>query len=126
MSVKVKVKGDYSKTYSFLKRCGRDLSDAYLNKWGAMGVMALRDATPQDTGLTGASWYYRIIRRRDSISIEWNNSNVVDGVPIALIIQYGHATKSGGYISGIDYINPALRPIFKQIEDEVWKEVRSK
>lgn len=116
-------KGDLAKTQSFLKRTQK-LTYSDLDKFGVKGVEALKRATPVDTGLTANSWYYRIIRNRDSVSIQWLNSNVQDGVPIAIILQYGHGTGTGGFVKGIDYINPSIRPIFDQIAENVWREVR--
>lgn len=116
-------KGDLAKTTNFLKR-NIKLKFADLDKYGQRGVEALRNATPVDTGLTAKSWYYKIVRKEGSVSIQWYNSNIQDGVPIAVILQYGHATGTGGYVQGIDYINPALHPIFDKIVQEAWKEVR--
>lgn len=84
---------------------------------------ALAAATPLDTGETASSWGYRIRRKKDSVTIEWTNSNVVDGVPIAVILQYGHGTRNGGYVQGRDYINPAIRSVFDQLANDAWKEV---
>ncbi len=93
------------------------------DKYGAAGVKALSAATPVDTGKTAGSWSYEIIQKNQSVEIIWNNSNIQNGVPIAVILQYGHATKSGGWVQGRDYINPAIQPIFDQIAEEAWKEV---
>lgn len=117
-------KGDWSKTFNFLRKNRKfDISD--LNKYGAEGVRALAAATPTDTGTTAASWDYRIVRTKDQITIEWLNYNIVDGVPIAVILQYGHGTGTGGYVQGIDYINPALAPLFNEIANNAWREVTS-
>jgi hypothetical protein len=123
----LEVKGDFSKTYKSLK----DLSlfSTYklmgiLEKYGEEGVRALQSTTPKDSGLTASSWSYDIEVEKDLITISWNNSNINDGVPIAVLIQYGHGTGTGGYVEGVDYINPAMHPIFKQIADSAWKEVR--
>lgn len=116
-------KGELAKTTNFLKRSAKlDFSD--LDKFGRRGVEALKNATPVDTGLTAKSWYYKIVRDENSVSIQWLNSNVQNGVPIAVILQYGHGTGTGGYVRGIDYINPSLRPIFDGIVSDIWKEVR--
>lgn len=88
-----------------------------------MGVNALSNATPVESALTASSWYYEVESRRGYHSIRWYNSNVNQGVPIAIILQYGHGTGTGGYVRGRDYINPAIRPVFDQIANEVWKEV---
>lgn len=115
-------RGDLTKTDSFLKRC-RKIKYTDLDKFGRQGVEALSRSTPVDTGLTSKSWYYKITQDKRSVSIGWYNKNVNDGVSIAIILQYGHATGTGGYVQGVDYINPSIRPIFDKIEEEVWKEV---
>lgn len=94
-----------------------------LKKYGEQGVEALRNATPKDTGKTADSWYYVIERDGDKVRIKFENSNNNDGTPIAILLQYGHATGGGGYVEGRDYINPVVRPIFDQIANEAWKEV---
>lgn len=120
--LKFKVTGDYKKTRSFLKRLHNfKLKD--LEKYGEMGLQALVDSTPVDTALTAASWGYKIEQSNGIISISWTNSNVSNGVPVAILIQYGHVTKNGGYVQGIDYINPALKPVFEQIAKSAWYEV---
>lgn len=120
--ISVKVGGSFKKTESFLKRNKR-MKFSSLDKYGKEGVQALASATPVDTGLTAASWHYEIERNEGSTSIVWKNSNIVDGTPIAVILQYGHATRNGGYVQGTDYINTALKPIFERIADSAWKEV---
>lgn len=115
-------KGDFKKTYNFLKRA-KKLSMDDLREYGELGVEALSQATPRDSGRTAESWYYQIVQTKDGYSLEFLNSNVVDGVPIAIIIQYGHGTGTGGYVQGRDYINPAIRPIFDDIARNLWKEV---
>lgn len=94
-----------------------------LKKYAERGVQALRDNTPKDTGRTANSWYYDIEQKGDSVTISWKNSNINDGVLIAAIIQYGHGTGTGGYVRGTDYINPAMKPVFQQIADDIWREV---
>lgn len=94
-----------------------------LDKYGQRGVEALRDMTPIDTGMTANSWHYEIIQNGSGVSVVWNNSNVNDGVNIALILQTGHGTRNGGYVVGVDYINPALQPIFDELAQAAWKEV---
>lgn len=121
-----KQKGDFSKLTHFLQNAKNGIAVDILDKYGREGVKALASATPKDTGKTAASWTYRIIRQKDSVSITFENSNIQNGVPIAIILQYGHATRNGGWVQGKDYINPAIRPIFDQLADEAWKEaVRS-
>lgn len=97
------------------------LSD--LDKYGREGVSALASATPVDSGKTASSWSYEIIKEKDSVKLTFSNSNIQNGVPIAVILQYGHATRNGGWVQGRDYINPAIRPIFDKIADQAWKEV---
>jgi len=96
-----------------------------LRRYAQEGVDALSRATPVDSGETAASWYYEIRRTPGSIKIEWKNSNIVNGVPIAIILQYGHATGNGGYVQGRDYINPAIQPVFDRISESIWKELSS-
>lgn len=119
----LKNKGDFSKTTNFLKRITKLDYKSILSKYGKMGVDALAKATPIDTGLTASSWSYEIVEDDGGATIYWKNSNVVKGVSIAVILQYGHGTGTGGYVEGVDYINPALRSIFEGIADDAWKEV---
>lgn len=121
--VKFESHGDLSRTKIFIEKCKNVVNLSSFNKYGDMGVEALELATPMDSGVTAASWYYEIKNERGGISIEWKNSNNNDGVPIAILIQYGHATGTGGYVQGRDFINPAMQPIFDQIAEEMWKEV---
>lgn len=116
-------KGSLQKTMNFLRRARR-LNYDVLDMYGEIGVEALANNTPKDTGLTAASWYYQIVEREDGVSIEWNNSNLGDGwCPIAVILQYGHATGTGGWVEGRDYINPAIQPIFDDIANQIWRGV---
>lgn len=121
----VKQKGDFSKTEKFLNTINKKLYYRNLQKYAEQGVAALASATPIDSGTTANSWDYEIRKTKNSVSIYWTNSNVNKGVPIAVIIQYGHGTRNGGYVQGRDYINPAMRPIFDKIAENVWKEVIS-
>lgn len=121
--ITVTAKGDFSKTEKFLERIREAIHLGSLDKYGKQGVAALAAATPKDTGKTASSWGYEIKHSGDTVSITWTNSNVNDGVPIAVIIQYGHATGWGGYVKGVDYINPAMEPVFEDIATKVWKEV---
>lgn len=123
--IQVKQGGDFKKTEKFLKKSfGRDYLTV-LEKYGQQGVAALSAATPIDTGLTSISWSYKIIQNEGTISVVWENSNIQKGINIAIILQYGHGTRNGGYVSGRDYINPALKPIFDKMADAAWKEVTS-
>lgn len=116
-------KGDFSNLTNFLERSKELVKVGDLNKYGQEGVAALSAATPVDTGVTANSWSYKITRKDGSISISFYNSNIQNGVPIAIILQYGHGTKNGGWVEGRDYINPAVRPIFDKIVNKAWKEV---
>ena len=116
-------KGDFSNLSSFLEKAKEAINIGELDKYGREGVNALASATPIDTGVTADSWYYKIDRKPGSITISFNNSNVNNGVPIAIILQYGHATGNGGWVEGRDYINPAIQPIFDKIANDAWKEV---
>lgn len=107
-----------------MKRANRLNLDVILNQYGQEGVEALRAATPKDTGTTANSWSYAVHKGTGSITITWSNSNIVDGVPIAVILQYGHGTRNGGYVQGTDYINPAMKPIFDKIAQRAWEEVK--
>ena len=116
-------KGDFSKLTSFLERTKETVYLGDLNKYGRQGVAALASATPVDTGKTVSSWSYKIENNNGSVSISFENSNVQDGVPIAIILQYGHGTRNGGWVEGRDYINPEIQPIFDKIVNDAWKEV---
>ena len=116
-------KGDFSKTTKFLERAKRIVRISDLDKYAKKGVEALMSATPIDSGLTRESWSYEIVNNKGSITINFNNSNIQDNVPIAIIIQYGHATGNGGWVEGRDYINPAIQPIFDEITNNIWREV---
>ena len=116
-------KGDFSKLTRFLERAKNLVHLSDLDRYGREGVAALASATPVDTGKTAASWYYDIKINKESASITFNNSNIQNGVPIAIILQYGHATRYGGWVEGRDYINPAIQPIFDGIATKAWKEV---
>lgn len=119
-----KQKGDWKKTRTFLKRCRELDLDKVLAQYGQEGVEALAAATPKRTGKTAASWSYTVTKGKDQIVITWSNSNIVDGVPIAVVLQYGHGTRNGGYVEGTDYINPAMKPIFDRIAARAWGEVK--
>lgn len=121
--IAVTAKGNFNKTERFLERMKNFAHIGHLDIYGREGVEALKEATPKDTGKTANSWSYEISHRKGTTSITWTNSNINKGVPIAVIIQYGHGTRSGRYVQGIDYINPAMRPVFEKIADKVWKEV---
>lgn len=121
--ITVKSNGNFSKTTRFLERAKRAIKISDLDKYGARGVAALSKMSPIESGKTASSWYYKIENTNGKISISFYNSNIQNGVPIAIIIQYGHGTGTGGYVQGRDYINPAIRSIFDQITQDVWNEV---
>ena len=121
--IKVTHKGSFKNVEAFLKRMKKREQFAILEKYGPIGVKALAAATPVDSSETANSWYYEIVDRPGYFSIQWLNSNMEDGISIAAIIQYGHATRNGSWVEGRDYINPAMRPIFDQIANDMWKEV---
>lgn len=116
-------KGDFSKTIRFLGKAKKAVKLTDLDRFGHEGVAALASATPIGTGRTANSWYYEIERSGGSITISFHNSNINEGVNIAIILQYGHGTGTGGWVQGRDYINPAIQPIFDKIADEAWREV---
>ena len=116
-------KGDFSKTKRYLERVKSAARLSILDKYGRKGVAALASATPTETGKTASSWFYEISHNKGSATITFSNSNINKGVPIAIILQYGHGTGTGGWVEGRDYINPAIQPIFDKIANEAWKEV---
>lgn len=124
--IRCTVKGDFKKTTSFLNRIRKLDFESTLTKYAEEGVQALASATPKVTGKTAASWNYEIVRSKGRISIFWTNDNFNDGVPIAVVLDYGHATANGGFVQGRHYISPAIQPVFDRIADAAWKEVAKK
>lgn len=118
-------KGDFSKTNRYFEKLLKAIKLDNMDKYGRAGVAALSSATPVDSGKTASSWSYQIEQSSSSVSIQFLNSNINKGVPIAIILQLGHGTGTGGYVQGRDYINPAIQPIFDQMAEEAWKEVTS-
>lgn len=118
-------KGDFVKFSSFLEKARNKVRLGDLDRYGREGVAALASATPVDTGLTANSWHYEIVRNNGYTAINFHNTNFQNGVPIAIILQYGHATGNGGWVQGRDYINPAIQPIFDKLANEAWREVTS-
>ena len=123
--IKVTNKGDFSKLTRYFVNLKKTIKTKDLERFGKEGVAALQSTTPQDTGLTARSWYYEIEIKNGRATISFNNSNIQNGVPIAIILQYGHGTRNGGWVEGRDYINPALRPVFDKIATDAWREVTS-
>lgn len=121
--IRFRHKGDFSRTYKYLGKAKRAVQLMDLDKFGREGVAALASATPVESGLTAASWHYQIVHKSGSSTIMFNNSNNQNGVPIAIILQYGHGTRNGGWVQGRDYINPAIQPVFDRIADSAWREV---
>lgn len=123
--IRVTTRGSFQKTQTFLSRMKTRQQFSVLHKYGPIGVAALSGATPRDRGVTAAGWYYEIVDRPGYFAIHWYNSHVEEpgAISIAAIIQYGHGTRTGGYVQGIDYINPVMRPIFDQMVTDMWKEV---
>ena len=125
--IKIRCRGSYEKTEKFLTKC-KDVNDIrrILEKYGREGVSALSAATPIDSGETASSWYFEIIQNKDEISLVFNNSSSTkNGIPIAILLQYGHGNGKGGYVRGQDFINPAIQPIFDRIAEEAWREVNT-
>lgn len=122
-SIKLSSKGDLKKTTNYLEHLKQVIKMSTLDRYGKEGVSLLASATPVDTGETSKSWSYEIKRYRESVKLVFKNSNIQNGVPIALVIQYGHATRNGGYIQGRDYINPVVRPLFDKMASDLWEEV---
>lgn len=123
--IRLKAKGDFSKASQHLKKLSEASKLKFLEKYGQRGVAALSAATPVDSGLTASSWSYEIQRGDGSVSVVFLNSNIPNGFPVAIMLQYGHGTGTGGWVEGRDYINPAIRPIFDAMAEEAWKEVTS-
>ena len=121
--ISFKQKGDFSKTTNYLKQIKQQRILNVLKQYGQKGVNALAAETPKDTGLTASSWYYKIEQTDTAATLTFCNSNVKDGVPIAIILQFGHGTNNGGWVEGRDYINPAIQPLFDEITKSAWREV---
>ena len=115
--------GNFDKTEKWFNETLKTINNMNLDKYGQLGVQALMSATPIDTGLAASSWYYDIEKKNGSSAIRFYNSDIENGINVAVILQYGHATKNGGWVEGRDYINPAIRPVFDQIVKDAWKEV---
>lgn len=121
--IQFRQKGDFSKLTRYLERMKNAIRLGVLDKYGHAGVSALSSATPVESGLTASSWYYEVVHEAGSAQIIFSNSHVNQGVPIAIILQYGHGTGTGGWVQGRDYINPAIQPVFDKIANDAWREV---
>ena len=124
--IKFRHKGDFSGLERYLGRSAEGIPLSVLDKYGQEGVRALSASTPKDTGTTAGSWYYRTEKSKGVLKLIFCNSNIQNGTPVAVVIQYGHAARNGGFVQGRDYINPALRPIFDRLAQEAWEEVRKR
>ena len=125
MQISFTTRGSTDKTEKFLKKITTNDIYSRVDSIAKAGVTALASATPKDTGKAASSWSYTISRKQGRFTITWTNSDVEDGFPVVVMRQYGHGTGTGGYVEGIDFINPAIRPVFDKIADQVWKEVTS-
>lgn len=121
--IKFRHEGDFSKTFRFMEKAKSAVRLSQFDKYGREGVAALSSATPVESGLTASSWYYEVEFSDGSVTINFKNSHVNKGVPIAIILQYGHGTGTGGWVHGRDYINPAIQPVFDKIANDAWREV---
>lgn len=129
--IKVNVTGNFNRTEKYLRGIASKDYRSILEKYAKKGLKALIDATPVDTGVTAESWGYKIQNDKDGVTIEWYNINTIDGyayggqgTPIVILLQYGHGTGGGGYVEGYDFINPAIRPVFDELSQELWEEVK--
>lgn len=119
------VSGDFKSTEDFLKAMSKRKMFATLEKYGQIGADALSNATPVSSGLAAKSWGYTVTEKKDSYVITWTNGDIENGFPVVVMLQYGHATRNGGFVQGIEFINSALKPVFDKIDQEVWKAVTS-
>lgn len=121
----IKQRGNFSNLTGYFEKVREKLNIGALDKYGREGVELLMANTPKDTGKTSKSWYYTIVRKDNTVSLQFHNDNIVDNIHIAVILQYGHATGNGGWVEGIDYINPSIGPIFEKIAKRAWNEVKA-
>ena len=119
-----KQKGDFLTLTAYMNKLKARKYAKVFDRYGAIGVQELASATPVDTGVTAGSWYYKVKNQNGTVSLSFCNSNINKGVPIAIILQYGHGTRNGGWVEGRDYINPAIRPVFDKLANELWEEVK--
>lgn len=126
MGIRFQQKGNFSKTYKFLNNAQKHTYIKAMEKYGKRGVEELKKVTPKRTGLTADSWDYKIEEKNGYIRISWVNTNIQNGINIAILIRYGHGTRNGGYVTGVDYISPSLGPIFQEMADAAWEEVTQK
>lgn len=125
-NIRITHRGSFKRTDKFLKKMSTGEIFEALSFWGSVGVNALAEYTPVDTGYTASAWGYEIVKNKKVYGITWTNTNIIPGyAPLVIMLQYGHGTGTGGYVQGRDFINPAIRPIFDTIADVVWKEVQN-
>lgn len=122
--IRFKQKGDFKKLNNYLEKIKESINIGTLDKYGRLGVEALQRATPKDTGETASSWRYEIVHTKNGVRLQFLNSSQNQGIPIAILLQYGHGTRNGGWVEGTDYINPALKPVFDQLLNSIWEEVK--
>lgn len=125
MAIKFTQRGDFSRTHKYLTKLKTKNYRPILERYANVGLNALRSATPKDTGETSSSWSYKVIVTRTGFGIQWFNSHTNNNIPIVILLQYGHGTRGGTFVEGRDFINPAMKPIFERISEEIWKEVTS-
>jgi len=121
--IKVTQSGNFNSAEKFLKKNRDTIILSVLNKYGALGVRSLAVGTPTSTGATAESWFYQIEKKNEQYLLSWHNTHMAGGIPVVILLQYGHATRNGGYVQGIDFINPAIRPVMEQIATDAWKEI---
>lgn len=121
--ITVTTSGKFNRTTAYLNRLKNQRITSIMNQYGARGVAALSAATPVATGKTAAEWYYTVGSQNGQYWIDFHNNNIVNGIPVVILIQYGHGTKNGGYVVGRDFVNPAIASVFESIKNDVWKEV---
>lgn len=121
--LRITSKGSFKNAEKYLEHMKEAVYDLDLRAYGKRGVEVLKKNTPKDTGLTADSWDFKIEKDRKGVTITWTNDNINQNVNVAILIQYGHGTRNGGYVKGIDYINPALAPVFEEILKDAWKEI---
>ena len=119
-----KQKGNFNKTYLLFEKAKEVFKRGDLDKYGRMGIRALRSSTPRDSGLASKSWRYEINHEKDKSTITWHNDDIEGGCNVAILVQYGHGTRNGGYVQGKDFINPAMKPIFENISKQITEEVK--
>ena len=124
-AIELESRGSFQKTEKFLRAMSKKDIYANLERYGAEGAAALAANTPTDSGITAQAWTYKVFRKGTLWSVVWYNHHVVSGVPVVILLQYGHGTRTGGFVQGRDFINPVIRPLFERISEDVWKAVKN-